>query len=450
MVRGFITGICRKGHKEHKGDTKSTKNRNRLKTLCVLCVLFLPILSSSAKMIARLSHHTNTFDLAICIREIFMRTFLLVAGALVIGSVSVRAADVDFEKDIKPIFEQTCIKCHGPETAKNGLRLDSRAAMLKGSKDEKVVTPGKSAESSVYKLVALPDADGRMPKDQPPLSKEQIEKIKLWIDQGAKWPEGLVLKAAATTTEPKVDAGVAITEAEKSGVEKLQKAGVLAIRLAQNTNLLRVDFSLRGKEVKDDELALLKDMLNLVELNLGGTNISDASLIYIKPLVNLTRLQLHNTKITDAGLSNLTGLTKLTSLNLYGTAVSDQGVQQLKDLKKLKNLYLYLTKVTPPTAKNLAASVPGLDVNIGADLEPPPPPKPDPPKKDEKPKVEPKKDEKKDEKPKADTPKKDEKPKDDPAKKDTPKKDEKKDDPAKKDAPKKDEKKDEKPKGQEQ
>jgi hypothetical protein len=363
----------------------------------------------------------DIFDLASCIWEIFMRKLLLLAGVLAIGSLPVRAADVDFEKEIKPIFEQTCIKCHGPETAKNGLRLDSRAAMLKGSKDEKVVTPGKSTESSIYKLVALPDADGRMPKDQPPLSKEQIEKIKLWIDQGAKWPEGLVLKATGAATEPKVDAGVAITEAEKAGVEKLQKAGVLAIRLAQNTNLLRVDFSLRSKEVKEDELALLKDMPNLVELNLGGTNITDASLVYVKPLVNLTRLQLHNTKITDAGIGNLTGLTKLTSLNLYGTTVSDQGVQQLKDLKKLKNLYLYLTKVTSPMAKNLAASVPGLDVNIGADLEPPPPPKVDPPKKDEKPKVEPKKDEKKPE------PKKDEKPKDDPTKKDAPKKDEKKD-----------------------
>ncbi|HLW68206.1 MAG TPA: c-type cytochrome domain-containing protein [Gemmataceae bacterium] len=375
-----------------------------------------------------------------------MRKFLLLAGALVIGSLPVRAADVDFEKEIKPIFEQTCIKCHGPETAKNGLRLDSRAAMLKGSKDEKVVIPGKSAESSVYKLVALPDADGRMPKDQPPLSKGQIEKIKLWIDQGAKWPEGLVLKATGASTEPKVDAGVAITDAEKAGVDKLQKAGVLAIRLAQNTNLLRVDFSLRGKEVKDDELALLKDLPNLVELNLGGTNITDASLVYVKPLVNLTRLQLHNTKISDAGLTNLTGLTKLTSLNLYGTGVTDQGVQQLAGLKKLKNLYLYLTKVTPPAAKNLAASVPGLDVNIGADLEPPPPPKTDPPKKDEKPKTEPKKDDKpktdapkEDDKPKTDAPKKDEKPKTEPKKDEKPK-----DDPAKKDTPKKDEKSKEK------
>ncbi|HEV3143981.1 MAG TPA: c-type cytochrome domain-containing protein [Gemmataceae bacterium] len=359
-----------------------------------------------------------------------MRKILSLACAGIFFAIPVRAADVDFEKEIKPIFENTCIKCHGPETAKNGLRLDSKAAMLKGSKDEKVVTPGKSAESSIYKLISLPDADGRMPKDQPPLSKEQIEKIKLWIDQGAKWPEGLVLKAA-TSSEPKTDAGVAITDAEKAGLEKLQKAGVLAIRLAQNTNLLRVDFSLRGKEVKDDELALLKDMPNLVELNLGGTNITDTSLNYVKPLVNLTRLQLHNTKITDAGLGNLTGLTKLTSLNLYGTTVTDQGVQQLQGLKNLKNLYLYLTKVTPPTAKKLAASTPGLDVNIGADLEPPPPPKVDPPKKDEKKADAPKKDEKKldapkkDEKPKADAPKKDDKPKDDPAKKDEKKKEEK-------------------------
>jgi hypothetical protein len=372
--------------------------------------------------------HQLGFDIAKGDR--FMRKLLLLASVAMIAALPLRAAEVDFVKDIKPIFEQTCIKCHGPETAKNGLRLDSKAAMLKGSKDEKVVIPGKSAESSVYKLVALPDADGRMPKDEPPLKKEQIEKIKDWIDQGAKWPDDLVLKAATAGPEVKTDPGVPITDAEKAGVTKLQQAGVLAIRLAQNTNLLRVDFSLRGKEVRDDELIALKDFPNLVELNLGGTNITDASLIHLKPLVNLTRLQLHNTKITDAGLVNLAGLVKLTSLNLYGTSVTDQGMKQLEGLKKLKNLYLYLTKVTEPTAKKLAAGIPGLDVNLGVELEKPIPPKVEPkkeePKKDDKPK--PKEEPKKDDKPKD---KKDDKPKEEPKKDDKPK--DKKDDKPKED-----------------
>ena len=99
---------------------------------------------------------------------------------------------VTYASDIKPIFEKSCIKCHGAEKQKGKLRLDSLAAALKGGQDGKVVEPGDSAGSMlVHNVAHLGDEDDYMPppdnKDKiPPLTKDQIGLIRAWIDQGAK------------------------------------------------------------------------------------------------------------------------------------------------------------------------------------------------------------------------------------------------------------------------
>ncbi len=301
------------------------------------------------------------------------------------------AADVDFEKQIRPILERTCLKCHGPEKPKGGLRLDSFEGLTKGAKSGKIVEAGKADDSRIYEVLTLEKDDpDRMPAEGEPLSKQEQELIRDWINQGLKWPDKLVLTAPASTTktpEPKVDPGVPISDAEKSAVAKAQKLNALALRLAQNTNLLRIDFSLQGKEVKDDDLALLKDIPNLVELDLGNTTITDAGLAHLKPLTNLQRLQLEKSKITDAGLEHLKGLQKVVSLNIYGTDVTDKGLEHLKELKNLKRVYVWQTKVTEEGAKKLQEVIPGLHVERGYEAKPP-----------EQPKAEVKKDEKKDEK----------------------------------------------------
>jgi hypothetical protein len=322
-----------------------------------------------------------------------------IAGLIVsVASVS-RAADVDFAKDIQPILEKTCLKCHGPEKPKGGLRLDSKEALLKGGKGGEIVVAGKADESSLYEAVTLPKDDPmRMPAEGEPLTKEQQDLFRDWINQGLKWPDGLVLKAPATAkpAEP-VDPGVAISDAEKAAVAKVTQLNALALRLAQNTNLLRVDFSLQGKDIKDDDLACLKDMANLVELNLGNTPVTDAGLAHVKDMAKLTRLQLHKTKITDAGLANLKTMQKLQSLNLYSTEITDAGLEHLKELKGLKRLYVWQTKVTAEGAKKLQEAIPGLYINRGHEAEVAAAPK-EPAKSEEKKAEEKKPEEKKEEK----------------------------------------------------
>jgi hypothetical protein len=100
--------------------------------------------------------------------------------------------DVTFATDIKPIFDKSCVKCHGAEKPKGHLRLDSREGTLKGSEDGKVVEPGNGAKSLLVQNIAFvgdPDLYMPPPKNKAnigPLTKEQIGLIRAWIDQGAK------------------------------------------------------------------------------------------------------------------------------------------------------------------------------------------------------------------------------------------------------------------------
>ena len=130
------------------------------------------------------------------------------SAILVVAAISTAAfaADVDtsklpppssktgvtYQQDIKPIFDATCIKCHGEQKPKGKLRLDSLEGALKGGKDGKVIQPGNSAKSDLVLNVAhLGDEDDFMP---PPKNKlgvkqltpEQVGLIRAWIDQGAK------------------------------------------------------------------------------------------------------------------------------------------------------------------------------------------------------------------------------------------------------------------------
>ena len=119
-----------------------------------------------------------------------MRKTILVVTATACGlwAATTKAADkVDFVKDIKPIFEATCVKCHNPEKHKNDLRFDNKASALKGGKHGACIVPGKSKESDVVKRISLPpDDDDVMPAKGGKLTQEQIKLIADWIDQGAE------------------------------------------------------------------------------------------------------------------------------------------------------------------------------------------------------------------------------------------------------------------------
>jgi mono/diheme cytochrome c family protein len=109
---------------------------------------------------------------------------------------------IDFAREIKPIFEASCIQCHAKGKDKGGFNLETREAFLKGGDDGPAVVPGDSAKSSIVQLVATSDPDSVMPKKGTKLKAEEIGLLRAWIDQGMPWdpsitfakPESLNLK----------------------------------------------------------------------------------------------------------------------------------------------------------------------------------------------------------------------------------------------------------------
>src|SRR5687767_12283734 len=95
------------------------------------------------------------------------------------------ARTVDFVKDIKPLFENSCVKCHAKGKAKGDFSLETREAFLKGGETEAGAVVGKSAESYVVELVAAVDPDSVMPKKGSRWTPEQVGLLRAWIDQGA-------------------------------------------------------------------------------------------------------------------------------------------------------------------------------------------------------------------------------------------------------------------------
>ncbi|MDB6171185.1 MAG: hypothetical protein JWL59_496 [Chthoniobacteraceae bacterium] len=94
---------------------------------------------------------------------------------------------VDFAKEIKPLFEAACIKCHAKGKAKGGFNMESREAILKGGDDGIDIVPGKSAESRIVDLVAGTDPDEVMPKKGTKWTAAQVALLRAWIDQGMPW-----------------------------------------------------------------------------------------------------------------------------------------------------------------------------------------------------------------------------------------------------------------------
>ncbi len=119
--------------------------------------------------------------------------FFFLAPIAVLAADLPRPAErqVDFKKDIQPLLEAACVKCHAKGKEKGGFSLETRERFLKGGDSGEGAAVGKSAESLIVELIASEDADERMPKKGTRWTPEQIGLLRAWIDQGARWPEGV-------------------------------------------------------------------------------------------------------------------------------------------------------------------------------------------------------------------------------------------------------------------
>jgi mono/diheme cytochrome c family protein len=99
------------------------------------------------------------------------------------------AAKVDFTTQILPIFQRSCVSCHGPEKASAGLQLVSARRLAKGGISDDLMVPGKARASYLVQRLRGQGGEDRMPIKGDALPEEEIAVIERWIDQGAVLPD---------------------------------------------------------------------------------------------------------------------------------------------------------------------------------------------------------------------------------------------------------------------
>jgi mono/diheme cytochrome c family protein len=112
--------------------------------------------------------------------------------SLASATTAAQGADLQFNRDIRPLLSENCLACHGPDpgSRKAGLRLDTRESLFGPTKNEgSVVVPGKPEESALWKRIVQTDPDEVMPppNSHKELKADQKELLRQWIAQGAPW-----------------------------------------------------------------------------------------------------------------------------------------------------------------------------------------------------------------------------------------------------------------------
>ncbi|MEP6536071.1 MAG: PSD1 and planctomycete cytochrome C domain-containing protein [Bryobacteraceae bacterium] len=191
-------------------------------------------------------------------------------GLLLLGGTL--QAQVDFTRDVQPIFAKSCYGCHGAKKQMGGLRLDSKAPALAGGQSGKSIQPSKASESTLYQRVAGIGDQARMPMGGK-LEPAQIATIKDWIDQGAIWPDGAGTEVTAIKKHwayipPQRPAMPAVSDSHWVAnpidafiLAKLDKEGLKPSPEADKTTLLRrLSLDLIGLPPTISEIdAFLKD-----------------------------------------------------------------------------------------------------------------------------------------------------------------------------------------------
>ena len=149
---------------------------------------------------------------------------LLVTAMLAPGLGTVLGGEVVFGRDVKPILRAKCYGCHGAEQQMGALRLDQRDRAMVAGRGGPAIVPGFSGQSLLYRRISGSRMGPQMPLTGP-LSAGEIDTIKAWIDQGAKWPD-----------EPKAQTAWPVDARLDSLFERIRAGDFAVVRTAVERN----------------------------------------------------------------------------------------------------------------------------------------------------------------------------------------------------------------------
>ena len=172
---------------------------------------------------------------------------IIAAGAITYFTFS-NSSRIDFNTQVKPIFNRKCIICHGGVRAKSNFSLLFREDAMKPAKSGKYpIVPGKPNQSELIRRITNNDPEERMPYKHEPLSKEEIRILKQWIKEGAQWGEHWAYIPVKKQTVPDYSDGWIRNEIDQFIFQKLKEKKLKpSVEADKPTLLRRVSLDLTG------------------------------------------------------------------------------------------------------------------------------------------------------------------------------------------------------------
>jgi hypothetical protein len=169
------------------------------------------------------------------------RTAVACFAIVALAVASPAASPVDFDREVRPILSENCFQCHGPDekARKARLRLDTREGAVG---EDGVIVPGDAGGSPVIERVASEDAEKQMPprKTGKRLTAQQIDTLRRWIDQGAKWSQHWAFVAPQRPPLPAVkDRGWVRNPIDHFVLARLEREGLAPSPEADRVTLIR-------------------------------------------------------------------------------------------------------------------------------------------------------------------------------------------------------------------
>lgn len=184
------------------------------------------------------------------------KTLLVIAVLLVailVFTFSTRSRAVDFNTEVKPIFNKKCISCHGGVKRQGGFSLLFRSEALANTESGKpAIIPGHPDQSDMIRRLTLKDPEERMPYKHEQLTEDEISTLTAWVKQGAVWGDHWAYVPVKEPTVPATNYTGARNGIDHFVYEKLEAAALKPSAEADKATLLRrVSLDLTGMPATD-------------------------------------------------------------------------------------------------------------------------------------------------------------------------------------------------------
>lgn len=277
-------------------------------------------------------------------------------------------------------LERKCMPCHNDKTQLGGLNMAHVETISEGGQGGKIIASG-DLSSELLRRVTLPVTSKKfMPTSGEHMTYDEVKILEWWIMEGASYDGYITDMTVTPSVQTSLKRLFGLDMTPRPWLEKM-KVPVMADEILAEisgqgwkvqqlaANQGWVEVSIETDKVSDAQLqSLLKARDQITWLELKGVGLEDEQLAIISDLHHLTRLRLQHNDITDQGVQQLQGLNRLESLNLVNTSVTEKSIEQVESFPSLRSLYLWQSKADIAKAKDLRASYPSVDIDLGAEI----------------------------------------------------------------------------------